>query len=333
VVQKDLLTLQKLDVVIIGKNEAQNLKNVLLSIQRAAEELKRVLNIESCILYVDSNSTDSSIEISSQLGVAHKVITQDTNAAKARNYGLKYAKGDYVQFVDGDTEINKEWLVKGIEFLNNNNLYVGVGGILEFKIYDSGNNVVWQNKNYRNTTRSGKMICDGVGGTFLFKSKILKEIGGFNDLYSVGEEYELYLRLLSKHHAITRIVFPMGIHHDQKTSYTNFIQKYLLTANIFLPGKTIQSTKHNIYTFKAIICRYWLEIAHTPIIIMILWLGINNRLTWSLLLLIVLLLMHFSKKKFDILRAVVSIMAMTVYSFGLYVGVLGNSLNPRKELD
>lgn len=67
------------------------------------------------IILIDDNSTDSTLEICnmySRLDSRIKVLKQLTNkgAAKARNRGLKIAKGKYIYFMDSDDYIDLEML-------------------------------------------------------------------------------------------------------------------------------------------------------------------------------------------------------------------------------
>ena len=69
------------------------------------------------IVYVDSGSTDNSVDLARELGV--EVVNLDLSfpftAARARNAGLEHLlqvcpDTEFVQFVDGDCEIVPGWL-------------------------------------------------------------------------------------------------------------------------------------------------------------------------------------------------------------------------------
>src|SRR5450631_4153088 len=101
-------------IVIIGRNEGKRLINCLRSVQS---------NVK-CTVYVDSGSTDGSVQAAVQLGA--NVVTLDTDqpftAARARNEGfaaLRKLRPDIqlVQFIDGDCELDKDWLDKAATFM------------------------------------------------------------------------------------------------------------------------------------------------------------------------------------------------------------------------
>ena len=88
--------------IIIGKNEGWRLQKCLQSISYVVEQ-DAIANYE--IIYVDSQSTDNSIELAKQYGAKAFLITGECNAAIARNIGAKEAIGDILFFIDGDMEL------------------------------------------------------------------------------------------------------------------------------------------------------------------------------------------------------------------------------------
>jgi glycosyltransferase involved in cell wall biosynthesis len=103
----------KFGVVAIGRNEGERLRRCLSSLPRAAP-----------VVYVDSNSTDGSALWAREHGV--DVIELDTSApftaARARNLGFRRLQKlipniPYIQFMDGDCELNEEWPERALSFL------------------------------------------------------------------------------------------------------------------------------------------------------------------------------------------------------------------------
>jgi glycosyltransferase involved in cell wall biosynthesis len=111
-------------VIAIGRNEGDRLKRCLESVSRAIK-----------VLYVDSGSTDGSLQWARERGV--DVVELDMSipftAARARNAGfwrLREVAPDisYVQFVDGDCELNGEWPKQAIDFLETHGEFAAVCG-------------------------------------------------------------------------------------------------------------------------------------------------------------------------------------------------------------
>ena len=91
--------------IIIGKNEGRKLKNCIQSVLDT-------LNYHSIskyeIIYVDSNSSDNSVDIASKFEITRIYkLTGDLNAAIGRNLGASKSQGNILFFIDGDMELNK----------------------------------------------------------------------------------------------------------------------------------------------------------------------------------------------------------------------------------
>jgi glycosyltransferase involved in cell wall biosynthesis len=112
-------------VVAIGRNEGERLRRCLESVVVAAER----------VVYVDSGSTDGSVELARGLGA--EVVALDMSrpftAARARNQGWRRLLEAepalaYVQFVDGDCEVVAGWLDAGRAFLDAHDDVAAVAG-------------------------------------------------------------------------------------------------------------------------------------------------------------------------------------------------------------
>src|SRR5207248_2314843 len=97
-------------VVAIGRNEGERLRRCLESVVGRAK----------AVVYVDSGSSDGSVELARSLGVetVELDLSVPFTAARARNAGLarllEVAPGiEFVQFVDGDCEVMGGWLERG----------------------------------------------------------------------------------------------------------------------------------------------------------------------------------------------------------------------------
>jgi glycosyltransferase involved in cell wall biosynthesis len=101
----------RVGVVVIGRNEGERLKKCLDS----------VVGADGPVVYVDSGSTDGSVEMARARGV--ETLPLDSRApftaARARNEGFRRLRElaqdlAYVQFVDGDCEVVAHWLAKAV---------------------------------------------------------------------------------------------------------------------------------------------------------------------------------------------------------------------------
>lgn len=87
---------QKISALAITFNEQENVERYVKSLSFADE-----------IIFVDSNSTDKTIEIAESLGV--KVIKRDfDNFSDQRNFAIEQAKNDWIVFFDLDEVISQK---------------------------------------------------------------------------------------------------------------------------------------------------------------------------------------------------------------------------------
>lgn len=195
-------------VIVIGRNEGERLIRCLKSLQAQ-------LAIEMPIVYVDSGSTDGSIEAAQKLGVT--VVNLDLNIpftmARGRNAGLDYLVDhypdlSYVQFVDGDCELLPGWLDKAMAVINQDETTAVVCGRRRERFPDASpyNRLADMEWN----TPIGE--AEACGGDALMRVTALKQVGGYNPSLIAGEEPEMCIRLRQKGWKIYRIDADMTLH-------------------------------------------------------------------------------------------------------------------------
>ena len=96
--------------IIAGYNEVNN---VLDTVNETYDVLKDYFKDFEIIL-IDDGSKDNSKQIAEKFAndYPNKIIyleKENGGLSSARNYGLKYAKGDYISFVDSDDYVSKNY--------------------------------------------------------------------------------------------------------------------------------------------------------------------------------------------------------------------------------
>jgi glycosyltransferase involved in cell wall biosynthesis len=196
---------KKIAAVVIGRNEGERLVRCLKSLQTSI----------STIVYVDSGSSDNSLEIAKTLSV--EAIALDLSvpftAARARNTGASHLvknnpELDCIQFIDGDCELQPNWINKAVAFLENNPQYAAVCGrrrerYPDKSIYNQLCDIEWN-------TSIGD--TDSCGGDVLIKAVSFKLAGGFNSGLIAGEEPEMCFRLRQLNWKIQRLDEEMTLH-------------------------------------------------------------------------------------------------------------------------
>lgn len=236
---------ESVDVVVIGHNEAPTLPKSLCAARAAIERLQEVLGMPTTLVYVDSQSIDDSVSI------AHRNGARVVNApggfrtpSNARNTGLWLTRGTYVMFLDGDMEIDQDWLVAGVRFLRESPRAAGVAGKR-----DDVRLTKWGQRRIMNYYGVGKHVSTvgtQVGGACLFRRRALEEIGGFEPDLGVDEEFFAYLCLRECGWELFRIPVPMVVHWDWKLrSLSSIIGKLVVGRFTLLPGAFLRHAVFN----------------------------------------------------------------------------------------
>lgn len=194
-----------LSVVVIGLNEEARLKSSLESVFTCRP---KGYNLE--VLYVDSGSTDRSIEIASRIqGI--KVLHLNNahpSAAKARNEGLRGLRGCYVQLVDGDSIVQPGWMDAALAVLERTPEIACVFGqciemFPEQSIYMKLCGLDWY------IPPGDHRLC---GGNAMWRMSIIAAHGFFDETLRLGEEPDLCYRVRQQGGRIVCIDAPMVTH-------------------------------------------------------------------------------------------------------------------------
>lgn len=199
-------------VIVIGRNEGARLEACLASMP---------VDI-AALVYVDSGSTDGSVAAARAAGA--RVVELDParpfTAARARNEGVAAltAAGiapDYLQFVDGDCLLDRDWLATAISFLDATPAAAVVCGRLrerfpEVSVYNRLCDREW------NTPIGRSLACGGIA---LMRRKAFLDADGFRGSMIAGEEPELCVRLRAAGWEVWRIDAEMALHDAAMTRF------------------------------------------------------------------------------------------------------------------
>ena len=198
----------KIGVVTIGRNEGERLI-------RCFNSLQAQLTSEMPIVYVDSGSTDGSVEKAKSMGI--EVVNLDMSVPftmpRGRNAGFQHLLTnhpdlEFVQFIDGDCELLPDWLETALAFIKQDSQLAIVCGrrrerFPEKSPYNQLAEMEW------NTPVGEAEAC---GGDALMRVDAIQEVGGYNSAMICGEEPEMCIRLRRKAWRIWRIDADMTLH-------------------------------------------------------------------------------------------------------------------------
>lgn len=194
--------------VVIGRNEGPRLIESLRSVQAAGLRL----------VYVDSGSTDGSVEAAQNLGIRSLRLDskQPYSAARARNRGLDdvtqaWPQTAYILFLDGDCTLEPAFAAVAVKLFGENNRCAIVTGHLseqypDRSIYNRLCSIEWRSP-------PGQMEgLNALGGIMMARVSALREVGGFNERAIAGEEADLAVRLRLAGYSILKADAPMATH-------------------------------------------------------------------------------------------------------------------------
>lgn len=218
----------RVGVVLIGRNEGARLVEALAA---AARQVSR-------IVYVDSGSTDGSVEAARMAGAAvvDLDLTVPFTAARARNEGAarltRDGPPDYVQFVDGDCALQPGWIDTATRFLDENPKAAVVHGrrrerFPEATIYNRLCDWEWDRPPGR---------AKSCGGDAMMRLSAFTEAGGYDPGLIAGEEPELCVRLRAAGWEIWCLDAEMTLHDAAMTRFGQFWQRARRAGHAYAEG-------------------------------------------------------------------------------------------------
>lgn len=202
-----IMKYQKLGFVVIGRNEGKRLHSCLNAIKEISQA--------SPVIYVDSGSTDDSVPFAKSLD--YEVVELDLStpftAARARNAGYLelvklYPDIQYVQFLDGDCELQRGWIDSAINALDSSQDVGIVSGRRIEKnkkatIYNTLMDIEWD-------TPVGE--AKAVPGDMCVKTSVLMQVKGFTENIISAEDDDFCIRVRELGYKVFRLDVAMTFH-------------------------------------------------------------------------------------------------------------------------
>jgi glycosyltransferase involved in cell wall biosynthesis len=238
--------------IIIGKNEGLKLVRCINSIKRAIDH-NGIREYE--IIYVDSNSTDNSIELVNEIegNIGIYKTTDNSSPAIGRNVGAAASKADHYCFMDGDMELMPDFLPNVMD--DSGNLkYPFVSGQFENVYYDEFDHRIGSEL-YVKSVLNNDQYQATTGGLFIIEKDLWDKVGGMDTRFITGEDLDLGLRLAKTGHLLLRKKELFAIHHTQHYKSKNRIWRDLFAGKT-LYARGVLYRKHIFLLNKHIFKRF-----------------------------------------------------------------------------
>jgi len=177
----------QISVIVPAFNEEKYLEGCLESIEGALSAF-RERGWETEVIVCDNNSSDQTPLIASNMGA--RVVFEPVNQiARARNAGAAVARGDWLVFVDADSQPGPGLFREVADEIRGGRCLAG-GATVRFdegRLWLPGMVAFWNGIS---------RLCRWMAGSFIFcDAAVFREVGGFNEELYVSEEIELSRRL------------------------------------------------------------------------------------------------------------------------------------------
>ncbi len=216
----------KIAAVVIGRNEGARLVACLTSLAGQVAQ----------IVYVDSGSTDQSVQAARDLGAQVVELSPDRpfTAARGRNAGFEALKksGDlpeFVHFFDGDCIVESGWVAQAVTALQADETCGIITGWRseihpERSIYNALCDFEWHRP-------AGDILT--CGGDMAVRSVAFEEAGGFDPSVIAAEDDEFCIRLRKAGRKIHRLPEKMTRHDADMTRFGQWWQRAIRSGHGF----------------------------------------------------------------------------------------------------
>lgn len=236
--------------IVIALNEEAMIGRCLDSIFEA-----RSLGDE--VIVVDSGSNDNTLNIARKSLDSDNVqlyqLTGERNAAIARNIGISQAQGDYLFFIDGDVEIDKDFVDKAVSFIENDHSEAVLGRLREIQYSKDFTTVIKTLADrYKLGNQGPVSFC---GGIFIAKRSAIEATGLFYEKLPRSQDIDFTLRF-TKNFRLVYLDELMGTHHTIPYSSSDRMISSLKGANYLYQGNAMTRNLGNLKGVFQVFRRY-----------------------------------------------------------------------------
>jgi glycosyltransferase involved in cell wall biosynthesis len=320
----------RVSIVIKAYNEEAHVADAVRSALAALERLQG----QGEVILADSASTDRTVEIASgfPITIVQLANPQERRCGIGPQLGFQYATGDYVYILDGDMELDADFIQRGVAELDRDPVLGGVAGLVE-----QMSNASYQFrglKRRRAESRAGDVRWLDMGG--LYRRRALDQAGYFSDRnLHAFEELELGFRLGQAGWVLRRLPVPAVRHRGYQLDSLALLRRRWRTRYLYGAGEVLWACWRRPYFLQALATQKYLVLG------LALWAGLLAGLLllpvspWLLAGVLVALLLLVTMRAWrtgSLKDAVIGQVVWQVHAIAMVRGVLAPKVDPRRPV-
>ena len=184
----------KLAILIKTYNEAHNIERCLNAVFEAISGLSGGVEV----IVADSLSTDATVALAQRypVKIVQLTLPADRGCGAGVQLGYQHTRAQFVYFLDGDMELQRDFLLQALALIESDSTLGGISGVL----HDRHINNWFDRYRVKNKPSARAGDVEWLAGGGLYRRAALDEAGGYagNRNLKAYEEAELGLRLGSR---------------------------------------------------------------------------------------------------------------------------------------
>jgi len=178
------------------------------------------------VLVVDNGSTDATANVARSYPFVAVLSEQVAGSYRARNRGLRSARGEYVAFTDADCIPDPDWLTAAVRAAGLCPQAGVLAGQVDLFRADSSGSLACEKYEYAFEFDQAKNVSHGVCVTanWMSRRQLLLDLGGFDESVKSGGDWNLCGRIRAAGHPIV-YVQGMRVGHPVRASLALLMAK------------------------------------------------------------------------------------------------------------
>ena len=321
-----------LSVIIKALNEATKIEACLRSVLAATDAASTE------IIVADSLSDDETVAVAARFPVKVVQLAQatDRGCGSAAQLGFQYARGRRLLLLDGDMELDPDFLPTAHAALDADPKLAGVGGL----VVDRVMTLEFRRRNQKPRKNGAPGEHDHLNGGGLFRMEAIQPFGFFTDRnLHAFEELDLGLRLAAAGWHMRRLDRPSVYHYGHSTAAFPLLLQRWRTRYLHGQGELLRALWHTRYRWRGVrgarlsfaVMAWWLLLLALLMSALFSPISGISAMAFAVVLIGPALLQCLRKR--DLAMGLYSIALVNFHAAGLLAGLLAPRIDPKQRID